>query len=176
MIANKPMTAEDFLAFAEQHPERRFDFLDGEIVEVSPSRAHSRIQALIAYLLTDYLMRAPSIQAAVHTEALHELAGVKFLPDVSVNHDEPGDLPYFTQPPLLAVEIRSETQSREAQRRKARAYIERGAALVWLVMPNEGVEVHRLGHEPLALLPGDTLDGGDVLPGFAVPVRRLFER
>ncbi len=175
MIASKQMTAEDFLAFAGQHPERRFDFLDGEMVEVSPSRVHSRIQALIARLLGNYVDEH-GFPAAAHTEALHELDGVKFLPDVSVNRDEPGDLPYFTQPPLLAVEIRSETQSREAQRRKARAYIARGTALVWLVMPNEGVEVHRPGREPLALLPDDTLDGGDVLPGFAVPVRRLFER
>ena len=170
MIANKPMTAADFLAFAGQHPEQRFDFLDGEMVEVSPSKMHSRIQALVARLLGNYLDEH-GFAAAVHTEALHELDGVKFLPDVSVNRDEPGDLPYFTQPPLLAVEIRS-----EAQRHKARAYIERGAALVWLVMPGEGVEVYRPGHNSAALLPADTLDGGDVLPGFSVLVRRLFAR
>lgn len=175
MIAQKQVTAEEFLTLAGQYPDRRFDFVDGEMVEVSPSRIHSRIQALIARLLGNHIDEH-GLAVAAHTEALHDLDGMKFLPDVSVNRDEPGDLPYFTQPPLLAVEIRSETQSREAQRRKARAYIERGTALVWLVMPDEGVEVFRPGHDSAALLPADTLDGGDVLPGFAVPVRRLFER
>jgi Uma2 family endonuclease len=35
MLPEKEMTAEAFLAFAEQHPDKRFDFVDGELVEVS---------------------------------------------------------------------------------------------------------------------------------------------
>jgi len=52
-------------------------------------------------------------------------------------------------------------------------YIERGAALVWLVMPGEGVEVHRPGAAAQTLAAADTLDGGAVLPGLALPAQRL---
>lgn len=172
MIGQKQLTAEGFIALAEQHPNRRFDVMDGEMVEVSPKKIHGQLQALIAHLLALYLEQHPQ-PAKVYTKVLHDLAGALFIPDVSVNRDEDSQQPYFTTPPLLAVEIRSDTQSREAQRRKARAYIERGAALVWLVMPGEGVEVHRPGAAAQTLAAADTLDGGAVLPGLALPAQRL---
>ena len=34
MFIRRDMTAEAFLAFADQHPDKRFDFIDGEIVQV----------------------------------------------------------------------------------------------------------------------------------------------
>ena len=173
MIGQKQLTAEDFIALAEQHSDRRFDFMDGEIVEVSPRKTHGRLQALIAHLLALYLEQHPQ-DAKVYIEVLHDLGGSLFIPDVSVNRDEASEQPYFTTPPLLAVEIRSDTQSREAQRRKARAYIEHSAALVWLVMPGEGVEVYRPGAAAQTLGAGDTLDGGAVLPGLSLPVQRLL--
>jgi len=170
VLSQRQMTAEEFLLFVEQHPDKRFDFVDGEIVEVSPKRVHGLIQATVAGELIDYTKQNPI--GRVHTEVLHILAGVNFMPDVSVNR--PTDSDYFTEPPILVVEIRSDTQSRESQRRKARAYIERGTAMVWLFMPGEGVEVYRPGHEPVALTPDDTLTGYDVLPGFNVLVRTFF--
>lgn len=173
MIGQKQMTPEIFITLAEQYPERRFDFMDGEMVEVSPKKVHGQLQALIAHLLALYLEQHPQ-PVKVYTEVLHELAGALFIPDVSVNRDEDSRLDYFTTPPLLAVEIRSDTQSREAQRRKARAYIAQGTALVWLVMPGETVEVYRAGAETAVLTAADTLDGGAALPGLALPVQRLL--
>ena len=46
MIGQKPITPENFITLAEQHPERRFDFMDGEIVEVSPKKVHGQLLAL----------------------------------------------------------------------------------------------------------------------------------
>jgi len=170
VLSQRQMTAEEFLLFVDQHPDKRFDFVDGEIVEVSPKRLHGRTQTIVVVELEQYTHENPI--GIVHTETLHDLQGRFFLPDVSVNR--PTDSDYFTEPPILVVEIRSDTQSRESQRRKARAYIERGTAMVWLFMPGEGVEVYRPGHEPVALTPDDTLTGYDVLPGFNVLVRTFF--
>jgi len=174
MIGQKRMTSEEFLTLVEQYPDRRFDFVDGEIVEVSPSILHSRIQALLAALLVFYLRDHPQ-GLAVHTEALHDLAGTRFIPDVSVNPVGPHARPYFTEPPLLAVEIRSDTQSSEAQRRKARDYIAHGTRLVWLILPGESVEVYRPGAPVEVLTAADMLIGGDVLPGLSLQVRELLE-
>jgi hypothetical protein len=43
-----------------------------------------------------------------------------------------------------------------------------------LVLPGEAVEVYRPGQESLVLTVEDTLDGGDVLPGFKLPLTRIL--
>jgi Uma2 family endonuclease len=165
------MTPEEYIDYAEQHPDTHFDFIDGELVEVSPKVFHSWIQALLARVFGNYLEDNHS-EFDVYTEAFHVLDGVKLQPDVSIN--KPTDEDYFTAPPLVAIEIRSDTQSREAQRRKARDYITRGTPLVLLVMPHESIEVFRPGYDTVTLGPDATLTGYDVLPGFELPVSRLF--
>jgi Uma2 family endonuclease len=170
MFIQKEMTAEEFLAFAEQHPDKRFDFIDGEIVEISAKPIRGRIQAILAGAVEKYA-QANSIGTA-YLNVLHELNGEKFLPDVCVNIDSDAD--YLTTPPLLVVEIRSDSQTRESQRRKIQAYLKHGVKMAVLVLPGEAVEVYRPGHETLVLTADDTLDGADALPGFKLPLNRIL--
>jgi Uma2 family endonuclease len=170
MVIQKEMTPEQFLEFVEQHPDNRFDFIDGETVEVWPKPAHGRKQTILAAALEAYTAQHPV--GVVYTEVLHVLDGEKFLPDVCINIDSDAD--YLTTPPLLAVEIRSDSQTREAQRRKARAYIEHGVQMAVLVLPGEAVEVYRPGRDVRVLTANDTLSAEDVLPGFTLPLNRLL--
>jgi Uma2 family endonuclease len=170
MVIQKEMTAEEFLIFVEQHPDKRFDFIDGEIVEVSPKPLHGRKQNIFAAELEAYTGHH-SIGVS-YTEVLHVLNGEKFIPDVCIN--EASDADYLTTPPLFVVEIRSDSQSRESQRRKARAYIRHGVKMVVLVLPGENVEVFRPDREVLVLSVDEVLDGEDVLPGFRLPLNRIL--
>lgn len=140
------VSLEEFFAAVEQHPDTRFDFMDEELVEVSPKPLHGYIQSQLNALLVNWVNTHRV--GHVHTEVLHVLNGEKFIPDISVNAQTAHDKAYFDKPPLLAVEIRSDTQSREAQRRKARRYIANNTPAVLLILPNEGVELF-------------TPDGGD---------------
>jgi len=46
-----------------------------------------------------------------------------------------------------------------------------------LVIPGTSVEVYRRGKtKPLVLTVDDTIDGGNVLPGFKLPVRDIFPK
>ncbi len=58
---------------------------------------------------------------------------------------------------------------------KIRFYLCHGVRLVWVVDP-EGrtVRVFTPDADEHLLVPGDTLDGGDVLPGFRLPVAAIF--
>ena len=170
MFIQKEMTAEEFLAFAEQHPDKRFDFIDGEIVEVSPKPLHGFKQARFAMALGSYVEDHPI--GVVYTEVLHVLDGEKFMHDVCVNKYSEAD--YLATPPIFVVEIRSDSQTRESQRRKACAYIKHGVRMSVLVLPGEAVEVYRPGKEVLILSVNDTLDGEDVLPGFKLPLNRIL--
>jgi Uma2 family endonuclease len=59
--------------------------------------------------------------------------------------------------------------------RKLREYFAAGTRLVWLVDPRpRTVRVHTGPRRSVRLGPDDVLDGGTVLPGFAVPVREIF--
>ena len=170
MFIQKEMTPEEFLIFADQHSDKRFDFIDGEIVEVSPKPIHGIMQVRFTVALANYIEDHPIGQ--VYTEVLHVLGGEKFMPDVCINEDSTAD--YLTTPPLFLVEIRSDTQSRESQRRKAHAYLQHGVKMVALVLPGESVEVFRPGKPTLVLTVEDTLDGEDVLPGFQLPLSRIL--
>jgi Uma2 family endonuclease len=54
-------------------------------------------------------------------------------------------------------------------------YLNAGVRLVWVVYPEDRqVVVYRPGEAAATLGVGDTLDGGDVLPGFSVALAALF--
>jgi Uma2 family endonuclease len=76
--------------------------------------------------------------------------------------------------PDLVAEVVSPGQARSRMDVKARLYIASGVRLVWVVWPEaRTVDVWREAGTT-SLSEGDTLDGGDVLPGLAIPVRDLF--
>ena len=171
MLFQREMTAEEFLEYADRHPDKRFDFIDGEMVEVSPKAVHGGLQVEFAAVFRNYLKQNPIGKA--YTEVLHVLGGKKYMPDVCINVPTTED--YFNEiPPLVAVEIRSDSQSKTAQRKKAVEYIQNGTKMSILVFPSEGIEVYRPGRDPQVLSGDDVLDGEDVLPGFNVPVKELL--
>jgi Uma2 family endonuclease len=59
--------------------------------------------------------------------------------------------------------------------RKAEDYLAAGARLVWVVRPEvRKVHVHRPGIPVEHLADDGTLDGYDVVPGFRLPLDKLF--
>jgi Uma2 family endonuclease len=77
--------------------------------------------------------------------------------------------------PDLVVEVRSPSESRTDLAEKLADYRQAGVRLVWVVEPaSRTVVVHHLDGTTQTLAAHDTLDGADILPGFALPVHRLF--
>ena len=99
------------------------------------------------------------------------------MPDISFTS---GNRPLVTegsvmQMPDLAIEIRSPDDSLKQMREKAEYYLANGSRLVWLVVPGKRyVEVHRPNQEEEIMFGSDVLDGGDVLPGFTLPIADIF--
>ena len=78
-------------------------------------------------------------------------------------------------PPDFAVEIVSPTDRRAAIEDKIRRYQAAGVSLLWYVAPAQRtVTVYALGQTPVVLGEDDTLDGGEVFPGFTLPVADIF--
>lgn len=80
--------------------------------------------------------------------------------------------------PDLAIEVASPSQDADAMAAKARTYLRGGTRLVWVVWPrSRHIDVwhpENLFVQAAALHVGDTLDGEDVVPGFAYPVAAVF--
>ena len=79
--------------------------------------------------------------------------------------------------PDLVAEVVSPSQYRPEMAANARLYLESGVRLVWFIWPRaQQVDVWRPGADaPIATLgQNDSLDGGDVLPGFSHPLADLF--
>jgi Uma2 family endonuclease len=79
--------------------------------------------------------------------------------------------------PDLVVEILSPNETASELEEKIRDYHAAGTHLFWIVDPALRIVSIRSASAPERWLrEGDTLDGGDILPGFALPVTRLFDR
>jgi Uma2 family endonuclease len=83
----------------------------------------------------------------------------------------------FPGPPDLAVEILSPSDRESDVHAKIADYLAAGTRLVWVVDPrHERVTVYRDLLAPRQLEAKGELDGEDVIPGFRVRVREIFER
>ena len=80
--------------------------------------------------------------------------------------------------PDLVVEVKSPHDSRREMEERALMWLRYGSREVWAAIPAPVVSVvrYRPAQPPVARYEDDVLDGGDLLPGFRVPVWRLFRR
>ncbi len=82
---------------------------------------------------------------------------------------------YAEVAPDLVVEIVSPTDSRREVHDKAQMWLRHGVRLVWVVYPNtRTVDVYQ-ADGTATLSEEDSLSGLDVLPGFACPIKAIFE-
>lgn len=79
--------------------------------------------------------------------------------------------------PDLVVEILSPNETNSELEEKLRDYRAAGTRLVWVIDPAaRAVSVRSTSAPERRVSEGDDLDGGDVLPGFTLPVAALFTR
>lgn len=82
---------------------------------------------------------------------------------------------YWRGAPDLAVEVISPSDTVGRIEDKVSQWLESGTSAVWLVSPKmHTVTVYSSRTNILTLTEKDTLDGGEVVPGFRIPVAQIF--
>lgn len=168
--------------------DRLLELIHGEIFEKVVTEEHGLIVLALGATLREFVKTHQLGRVGVKIS--FRSSGDNYntrLPDISftTGTDRPvvkeGSVP---QMPDLAVEVKSPGNSYVGLRSKAEYMLQNGARLVWLVDPSkQAVEVCTLsnsGEIPnqmriATLRTGGTLDGGDVLPGFSMPVDSVFD-
>lgn len=177
MTATTLLTAEDLARI----PENKFlELIRGELVEMAPDNVdHGQIGDNVQFPLSRWAREHRAGRVMSNAGFTFEMEPDTVLaPDISFLRADRvpprGGPAYPAVVPDLAVEILSPSNTAAEIARKVAIYLAAGVRLVWIVDPaSRSVVVHAPGEARL-LGAGDTLDGGDVLPGFAVPVADLF--
>lgn len=180
-IPRQKMTVGEFEAFvnAPENTDRRFELINGEVAERFPSLIHAATLAFLSGYLGMYLQQHPIgyafVGASFHTlddEYTVYTPDLSFRADLSISLSD-NIAPYM---PDLVIEVISEN---EDTLQKVHGYLRAGSKIVWAVYTSEKtVYVFHLETEKLLIGQpfriDDTLTGGDVLPGFTLPVRDIF--
>jgi len=186
------MTTEDLLAMPDDGVERWL--IRGELREKRPpeggppmtvrNRYHSRVLMFVGHVLLDWLERQPEPRGQV----LGGEAGVRLrrTPDSTVGVDavyvsaevvaqQTDETTLIDGAPILAVEILSPSDTVEEIDEKVDSYLAAGVGVVWVIDPHDRtVTVYRPEAEPELVNRAQELIGEPHLPGFRVPVARLF--
>ena len=165
----------------EARESRLCELVDGVLVEKTVGYYESYLAVRLILWIGAFVEQHKLGVVAGEAGMLRLAPGLVRIPDVSfVSWDQlPGRrvprVPIADLAPDLAVEVISPSNTAREMERKLRDFIDAGVRLIWYVYP-EPQEVHVYTaerHDVLTIEQG--LSGGDVLPGFVLPLRRLFE-
>ena len=174
-------TEADVLRLANGEPKRLVELLDGVLVEKAMGHRESLYAASMILCLGPFV-RDGDLGVIGAPDALMRLwAGRVRLPDVYfaswgvLPADDAHLKPFADYAPELAVEVISPDNTRRELADKRRDYFAAGTRLVWQIDPDaRTVEVFTAVAASTTLTVADTLTGGDVLPGFMLPLADYF--
>lgn len=182
-MVSKPrlVTAQELLEMPDDG--YHYELVRGELRKMAPAGArHGRSAGKVARPLMNYVA-TNNLGEVYIAEAGFLLASdpdVVRVPDTAFVRRERfvdvGDVDgFFPGPPDLAVEVISPSDRYSEVAEKVEDWLKAGTRMVIVVDPRRRIaSVHLPGREPLTFTEQDTLDGGDVVPGWSMPVADIF--
>jgi Uma2 family endonuclease len=168
---------------AESRFNRHCELIDGTLVEKAMGIFESRLAGLLFHYLEDFL-EENDLGLVFTTDAMLRVEPMQVrMPDVCFYSW--GQFPDRTIPevqildsvPDLTVEVLSPGNTKREMERKRKEYFLGGCKLYWELDPvKRTVRVYTAPDESKLVRERGTLDGGEVLPGFRLPLTRLFAR
>ena len=180
-IQTRPTTADELLRMPEDG--FRYELIAGELRKMTPAGGkHGRIAMRTGRSLANHV-ESNDLGAVYAAETGFRIASTPDTvraPDAAFvrkeRADELGEIEGFLPgAPDLAVEVVSPGDTYSEVVEKAFDWLEAGSRLVVVVDPRRrSVTLYRSRDDIRILAGDDVLDGGDVVPGWRVPVRELF--
>ncbi len=173
-------TVKDLLAADARH-DRICELVDGILVEKTYGFSESVLAASLGYFLKRFL-ESHDLGIVAGADGMQRILPDQVrVPDVSFVGWERlpgGRVPQQPVPDLvpdLAVEILSKGNTEAEMERKLRDYFTAGVRLVWTIdLRSRSATSYTAPDESMSIDAGGVLSGGEVLPGFELPLADLF--
>jgi Uma2 family endonuclease len=175
------MTAEEFVA---KYENQRVELVRGRVVEVPmPFPKHGLTCNWVAFYLTQHVTARDLGRVMTNDSFVRTEGGPDTVRGTDVCYFSYERLPKGPMPeglldvlPELVFEVRSPTDRWTKLVAKAAEYLEAGVTVVVILDPKtESATIYRADERPATVEKDGTLTVPDVLPEFAVPVRKFFE-
>lgn len=178
------VTLEQYIKLEGRVEGRLVELIDHTLVEKPMGMLEGAIAAVVIQLVGPFV-RQNQLGIVLAPDGMIRMFGGNIrMPDVSFIASADLDreklhaeaAPQFA--PTLAIEIISESNTRGEMEKKLHEYFGSGCQLAWLLYP--ATRTVRVYDDPKSLdrfrqlAADDTLEGGDVLPGFSVKISELF--
>jgi Uma2 family endonuclease len=174
-------TERDLIDIVDGDHKRLCELVDGTLVEKAMGSEQSFLAATLIFFLSGFVRPRRFGKVGGADAMMRMLGGNVRLPDVSfvsrgrwlALRDRRAAITDLA--PDHAVEVLSKKNTRREMARKRTEYFARGTRLVWEVdLRRRTVTVYTSATDGETLSETDSLDGGDVLPGFRLPLVDLF--
>ncbi len=171
------MTEEEFLRLPDDG--RKWELVDGKAKEVPAGHRHDVMVINIGAMLKPFARGRGFVAGS--QAGFRMASGNVRSPDVSFTRKErlPDGLPaesFESMAPDLAIEIISPSEQPDEMARKVAEYFGAGAEQVWHLFPDtRRVTVYTSPFNTADFGPEETLDAGDLLPGFSCRAEELFD-
>jgi Uma2 family endonuclease len=160
----------------------RCELVRGRLIMMTPAGfRHGRVAASLTAALEDFVSKGGlGVVTAAETGFQIErdpdtvrAPDVAFLRAERVPAEEPAG--FFPGAPDLAVEFLSPDDRASEVNAEVEQWLDAGCGAVWVVDPqNRTVTVHHSADRLEVLRSRDVLAGGSVLPGFSLPLEKIF--
>lgn len=182
-VPTRHWTIDDLAEFEAIPGDRRYEVWRGELIQLPVEGfRHSSLNVRIAAALNTFAWRAGlgHVTAANGGYVIEREPLTLFLPDTAFVSIQ--QLPEVVEgipeiaPDLVAEVVSSFDRMYDVQE-KVSVYLAAGVPLVWVVLPQQRIVHVFHGSDPTIVRQvrmGEELDGGDVLPGFRLPLADTF--
>jgi Uma2 family endonuclease len=178
-VAERLVTAAEFdeWVLLPENSGRDFELVGGRIVEVVSNNQSSGVGALLGGLVTVFVHQR-KLGFTTGADGGYKIGSERYIPDVAfvsiARQLQRTRDAFFPLAPDLAIEVLYPANTPDEIRIKIANYLSVGT-IVWVVDPDlERIEVYAPGTAAKVYKVGETLDGGEVLPGFSVTVAEVF--
>lgn len=173
-------TEEDFLRVNDGE-DCLCELIDETLVEKTMGAQESALAMRLAFFLSSYLAKN-NIGLILGADGFIRFLSKQIrLPDLSFfrwdqfpDNREPEES-VWNYIPRLVVEILSKGNPKKEMNKKLADYLKANVPLIWYIDPRKNqVAIYSGNETPIILGVNDILDGGQILPGFQVPLTELF--
>ncbi len=161
--------------------DSKYELVDGELIQVAPASyehdgyCDNIYSPMSHYVRSKDLGRVRGGQAGYWMKNGNlRVPDVLFLSRERLARKHQGT--FFKGSPDLAVEVLSSSERGAGIESKIEDLLRTETKIVWIVDPRKkSVTVYRLGRDPQIIPETGTLSGEDVIPGFTLAVRTIFD-